>query len=229
MTHGPLFGQQTVISFSLDLIVAAILGGLVGLQRQASHKPAGFRTHLLVALGSCAFTEISRLAGDDRIAANIITGIGFLGAGAIVRDGALPRGLTTAASVWAVAAIGMSLGFGTPLSYELGAVTTALVFLALSFPDERLRALVPLREEVDVVVTFDFELLDFNAVFALFCVKGLSAKRTGQISIDTANGRIASWHLSIDARHREPLVRAIAAASQTAGVRRVEMQPRAQP
>jgi putative Mg2+ transporter-C (MgtC) family protein len=107
-----------------DLAAAAVLGGVIGAQRQAAHKPAGFRTHLLVALGSCAFMETSRLAGDTRIAAGIITGIGFLGAGAIVREGFVTKGLTTAASIWAVAAIGLALGFGTMLAYELAIVTT---------------------------------------------------------------------------------------------------------
>ena len=88
----------------VHLIAAAVLGGVIGAQRQAAHKPAGFRTHLLVAVGSCAFMEVSRLTGDSRIAAGVITGIGFLGAGAIVREGLMTRGLTTAASIWAVSA-----------------------------------------------------------------------------------------------------------------------------
>jgi putative Mg2+ transporter-C (MgtC) family protein len=222
-------GQLTVIGFSLDLIVSALLGGMIGLQRQAAHKPAGFRTHLLVALGSCAFMEISRLAGDTRIAANVITGIGFLGAGAIVREGAIPRGLTTAASIWAVAAIGMSLGFGTPLAYELGATTTVLVFLALSFTDKRLRSLVPYREEVDVAITFDFALLDCDAVYGLFHLDGVHAKRTDRLSIDGSNGRIGCWHLALHAKHDRLLLNAIAAASLAPGVVRIETQTSAQP
>jgi putative Mg2+ transporter-C (MgtC) family protein len=210
VTPVPLSGQQTVLGFSLDLIVAAALGGMIGLQRQAAHKPAGFRTHLLVALGSCAFMEISRLAGDSRIAANVITGIGFLGAGAIVRDGALPRGLTTAASIWAAAAIGMALGFGTPLAYELGATTTVLVFLALSFTD-------------------DFAQLDCDRVFALFSVAGVRAKRTDRLTIETANGRIGCWHLTLQSKDQQPLLEAIVAASRVPGVRHVETTAAAQP
>lgn len=229
MTPVPLSGQQTVLGFSLDLIVAAALGGMIGLQRQAAHKPAGFRTHLLVALGSCAFMEISRLAGDSRIAANVITGIGFLGAGAIVRDGALPRGLTTAASIWAAAAIGMALGFGTPLAYELGATTTVLVFLALSFTDNLLRALVPQRDEMDVAVTFDFAQLDCDRVFALFSVAGVRAKRTDRLTIETANGRIGCWHLTLQSKDQQPLLEAIVAASRVPGVRHVETTAAAQP
>jgi putative Mg2+ transporter-C (MgtC) family protein len=220
--------QQTVLSFSLDLLVAAVLGGMIGLQRQAAHKPAGFRTHLLVALGSCAFMEISRLAGDSRIAANVITGIGFLGAGAIVRDGAIPRGLTTAASIWAAAAVGMALGFGTPLAYELGATTTVLVFLALSFTDKRLRTLVSQRDELDVAVSFDFAALDLDRVYALFCVEGVHVKRTDRLSIDASSGRTGCWHLTLQSKHQAPLLHAIAAASQAPGVRAVEAVPAAQ-
>ncbi|MBC5810421.1 MAG: MgtC/SapB family protein [Candidatus Eremiobacteraeota bacterium] len=85
-----------LVTISLaHLLGSAILGGIVGVQRQVSHKAAGFRTHVLVALGSCAFMEISLLSGDDRIAAGVITGIGFLGAGS-------PLGYAVAVAVTAL-------------------------------------------------------------------------------------------------------------------------------
>ena len=104
--------------------VAAILGGLLGLERNIHGRPAGLRTHLLVSLGSATFTVLSVLIamaamGSDffnadpaRISAQIVTGIGFLGAGVIIKDGVNVRGLTTAASLWVAAAIGMSAGAG---------------------------------------------------------------------------------------------------------------------
>ena len=104
--------------------VAAILGGLLGLERNIHGRPAGLRTHLLVSLGSATFTVLSiRIAmvaqGSDffnadpaRISAQIVTGIGFLGAGVIIKDGVNVRGLTTAASLWVAAGIGMSAGAG---------------------------------------------------------------------------------------------------------------------
>ena len=113
-----------MIDFSVDwayairLIIAASLGALIGLEREIHDHPAGMRTHLLVSVGSAGFTVLSIAAfpapGADpaRIAAQIVTGIGFLGAGAILKEGATIRGLTTAASLWATAAVGMAAGAG---------------------------------------------------------------------------------------------------------------------
>ncbi len=126
----------------LRLAVAAGLGAAVGFERELRDREAGMRTHLLVALGSCLFTLISAygfhdfLASGDtvvradpsRIAAQIVTGIGFLGAGAIIREGLSVRGLTTAGSLWVVAAIGMAIGAGF---YWAGAATTVLTLFAL--------------------------------------------------------------------------------------------------
>jgi putative Mg2+ transporter-C (MgtC) family protein len=98
---------------AISLLVAAFLGGAVGLERELHGKPAGLRTNILICLGSCIFTIISTsLSGSDpgRIAAQIVTGIGFLGAGAIIHSGIGIQGLTTAAGIWVVASIGMACG-----------------------------------------------------------------------------------------------------------------------
>lgn len=113
------------INFSSELIIrlamATLLGGILGLEREIHGRPAGLRTHLLVSLGAAAFMIMSPLVagmsqnfpGDPgRIAAQIVTGIGFLGAGAIVKEGVNIRGLTTAACLWVAAAIGMACGAG---------------------------------------------------------------------------------------------------------------------
>ena len=127
--------------FSTDLLVrlciAALLGGILGFERERHGRPAGLRTHLLVSLGASAFMILSPLVagmseglpGDPgRIAAQIISGIGFLGAGAIVKEGVSIRGLTTAASLWIAAAIGMTAGAG----YYLGPIfICVLAILAL--------------------------------------------------------------------------------------------------
>ncbi|MBT3392860.1 MAG: MgtC/SapB family protein [Elusimicrobiaceae bacterium] len=102
----------------LKIVIAIILGGVIGLEREYRDKPAGFRTNIFICLGSAIFTIMSlkmlTLYGFDpgRIAAQIVTGVGFLGAGAILRSGNKIRGLTTAAEVWLVASIGMCVGFG---------------------------------------------------------------------------------------------------------------------
>jgi putative Mg2+ transporter-C (MgtC) family protein len=106
------------LSIVARLLGAAVLGALIGLEREIHEHPAGMRTHLLVSVGSAGFTVLSIEAfsapGADpaRVAAQIVTGVGFLGAGAILKEGATIRGLTTAASLWAVAAVGMAAGAG---------------------------------------------------------------------------------------------------------------------
>jgi putative Mg2+ transporter-C (MgtC) family protein len=90
------------------LALAAFLGGIIGLEREYRGYPAGVRTMALVCMGSALFSDMSRVyAGNDRIAAQVVTGIGFLGAGLIFREGVTIKGVTTAATIWAVAAIGM--------------------------------------------------------------------------------------------------------------------------
>ena len=126
----------------LRLTAAAALGAAIGFERELRDREAGMRTHLLVALGSCLFTLVSAYgfheflarggnvvrADPSRIAAQIVTGIGFLGAGAIIREGLSVRGLTTAASLWISAAIGMAAGAGY---YEAAVAATALTLFAL--------------------------------------------------------------------------------------------------
>jgi putative Mg2+ transporter-C (MgtC) family protein len=128
----------------LRLVLAGILGGAIGAEREIREREAGLRTHMLVAIGSALFTIVSAYAWTDftfsnqsgvtydptRIAAQIVTGIGFLGAGAIIRHGLSVRGLTTAASLWVVAAIGIAAGAG----YYTGAVITTVVVLVSLWP-----------------------------------------------------------------------------------------------
>ncbi len=114
----------------LRLILAVILGMIVGFEREMAHKPAGLRTHMLVCLGSCLFTIISlEFAADPaRIASGIVAGIGFIGAGAIIAEPDRVVGITTAASLWITAAIGLTIGVG---NYVLAAVAVLLALLTL--------------------------------------------------------------------------------------------------
>jgi len=118
----------------LRLALAAGLGGAIGLQREFHQKPAGLRTNMLIALGSALFAilsvELGAGAGSpDRIAAQVVTGIGFLGAGAILRTGDHIHGLTTAATIWVNAAIGMAAGLG---SYAVATVAAAITLVVLA-------------------------------------------------------------------------------------------------
>lgn len=127
-------GLAFQLELTLRLILAMVLGAIIGLERELQSMPAGFRTHALVSLGAAIFTVISAYAfagpGSDptRIAAQIVSGIGFLGGGAILHYGGTVRGLTTAASLWAVAAVGMAAGAGLPV---IAIISALLIITAL--------------------------------------------------------------------------------------------------
>jgi putative Mg2+ transporter-C (MgtC) family protein len=110
---------------------AFIIGAVLGLEREFRSKPAGFRTMILISVGSCLYTILSKEAGAgsaDRIASNIVTGIGFIGAGVIFKEGISVNGLTTAALIWITAALGMAIGYH---NYPLAIVVSAIVVIAL--------------------------------------------------------------------------------------------------
>jgi putative Mg2+ transporter-C (MgtC) family protein len=119
----------------IRIVIAAFLGAVIGYERARAKKPAGIRTHLLVCMGAALFTAISTwgFAGNadpSRIAAGVVVGVGFLGAGTILRQERGVAGLTTAATIWAVAAVGVAIGAGL---YIVGAVAAVMVPLALRF------------------------------------------------------------------------------------------------
>jgi putative Mg2+ transporter-C (MgtC) family protein len=130
-----MFGSVTdgELERTLRLLLAAFYGAGVGYERERSDKPAGLRTHILVALGAALFTVVSMFGFGDvgdpgRVAAQIVTGIGFLGAGAIIQSQTTVRGLTTAATVWVTAAIGMAVGVGMYLmSLDTTVITLAIL------------------------------------------------------------------------------------------------------
>lgn len=130
--------QQWIEVLRLDLgaklLIAILAGGAIGLEREIRHKPAGLRTNILICLGSALLMDLSmRIAGDQggdpgRIAAQVVTGIGFIGAGTILHTRGTISGLTSAATIWVVAAIGLTAGAG--LVFEaLGATVTVMVVL----------------------------------------------------------------------------------------------------
>ncbi|MFT7644822.1 MAG: putative Mg2+ transporter-C (MgtC) family protein [Candidatus Paceibacteria bacterium] len=129
------------LEYFASILIAALVGGLIGIEREYRDKSAGFRTMILIAVGSALFTLLSSTLGAEggestRIAAAIVSGVGFLGAGAIIKDGNSVRGLTTAASIWLVASLGMGAGAE---QYELVFAVTGVVLLVLWFlpPFER--------------------------------------------------------------------------------------------
>jgi putative Mg2+ transporter-C (MgtC) family protein len=158
----------------LRLVLASLLCGAIGFEREIRDQPAGFRTHILLGLGAALFTLVSAYGFEPftraamgggglqfdptRIAAQIVAGVGFLGAGSIIRQGRDVRGLTTAASLWAASAIGMAVGAG----YLFGAAATTFLAMATLYALRRFRSSVisPLRLdsaglELDLISTED--------------------------------------------------------------------------
>jgi len=126
-----------MLELSLRVLLAAVLSAVIGYQREKAGKAAGLRTHILISVGAALFTAVSIQgfgfgADTSRVAAGVVAGIGFIGAGAIIhRDGGIVEGLTTAATIWSVAAIGLAAGVGL---YVTAVVVTAIVLIVLILP-----------------------------------------------------------------------------------------------
>ena len=135
------------------LLVALIFGAIIGAEREYKSKAAGFRTVILIMVGSTLFTIVSQLiGGDDRVASNIVTGIGFLGAGSIFREGVNVKGMTTATTIWIAAAIGMTIGLGK-FNLAFGSLVIVMLVL-LSFT--WIQRLIEKKNKVEIYhITFD--------------------------------------------------------------------------
>jgi len=124
------FSLGVEVTMVVRLLVAALVGGLIGYERRQAAKPAGIRTLSLVSLGACGFTLVSIYAFEGlgtgwdpgRVAAQVATGVGFIGAGTMIRSGGIVRGLTTATGIWVAAALGMAAGAGMYVVAVAGAV-----------------------------------------------------------------------------------------------------------
>lgn len=145
MPHFDALAGAELLSALLRIGLAVVLGGIIGYERELHGRPAGIRTHMLIALGTAVFTEVGKsIAGADpsRVASQVVTGVGFLGAGTILRIGPEIKGLTSAASIWAVAAIAMLATLGGS-SAVLAVTCTALALITLDLVDRLERKLVP--------------------------------------------------------------------------------------
>jgi putative Mg2+ transporter-C (MgtC) family protein len=165
----------------LKLLIAAALGGLIGIERQMGGQYAGFRTQLLVCLGACLFTIASvhvyktygAYTDPARIAAQIVVGIGFLGAGAILRHGNYIRGLTTAATLWIVSAIGMAVGFG---EYMIAGFTACIVLINLIIL-KNIEDILPKNRYASMIVkSKGSEEMDLKAFIGSYKIKMLEKK-----------------------------------------------------
>jgi putative Mg2+ transporter-C (MgtC) family protein len=220
------YGPELIERYNLvlRLLLAAALGGMIGLEREASGKPAGFRTNLLICLGAALITEVSYFvsvaggadADPGRIAAQIVSGIGFLGAGSILHSRGGVTGLTTAATLWVVAAIGMAVG---ARAYLAAIVVTSLVMLALMVLGRVEDHLIPRRpSDRKLQVTFrppaDNLVLIEDRMNALgFSVDMLQAERN-------AEGIIATFQVRGDSKKWDEALQSLLGID---GVQRIEL------
>lgn len=139
----------------IKLVVSLAIGSVIGAEREYRNKSAGLRTMILIAIGSTVFTiisvEFSHPTEIGRIASNIVTGVGFLGAGAIMRDGLSISGLTTASTIWVVASLGMGIGFGEFQLSVAGAVLVMVVLILFNYLE---RVLDRVRKTMNLRMTF---------------------------------------------------------------------------
>lgn len=161
----------------VKILLALAAGGLVGLERELRDKSAGFRTLIFISMGAATFTILSsRLAADKdptRIAANIVTGIGFLGAGAILRDGLRITGLTTAATIWLTAALGMAIGGGQYLLAGIVLLVTVVVLWLFPLIEN---AIDRTREEHTYEVLCPVDLAKIEAIESRLREQGLRVR-----------------------------------------------------
>lgn len=149
-----------VLDILLRLGLALILGGVVGFERERDSQPAGLRTHMILVLGACLAAIISEEMGarfgsdPTRLAAQVISGIGFLGAGAILRFGFNIKGLTTATTLWTMAIVGLTVGFGY---YLLGALTTVFMIIILTIMNVIEKKFVRINLIRNIVVDVDYQ------------------------------------------------------------------------
>lgn len=170
------------IEFFVRILLAALVGGLIGLEREYHDKIAGFRTMILIATGSALFTIMSGVIGSiadpARVAAAIVSGIGFLGAGAVVKMGLNVRGLTTAATIWLVASLGMGMGAGQFLLTFLVTAFVLVVLWILPFFERRIDALHEFLEFRIVIKNTDKQEEQLLKMLKEEDIKYVSLRRT---------------------------------------------------
>ena len=215
-----------VVAICLRLSCAMFVGALIGIEREYTHRPAGLRTHILVALGACVvsitgemiFAHYSALGSTSdpaRLSAQVITGVGFLGAGTIMKEGASVKGLTTAASVWAVACLGIAAGFGY---YFLALAGMLFTFITLTFLETIQRKLLRNHSSDVKYTVYTMDVSDTLAAVNA-AAKAQNAQVSDLVSFRTDNG----WEVTFCARftghrnlaHQEKFLAALASDDST--------------
>jgi len=185
----------------LRLLVAMVAGGIIGAEREMRRQVAGLRTHILISLGSCLLMMLSiwmpqTIALDKgdpgRIAAQVVSGIGFLGAGAFIKIGNNVKGMTTAASLWVVAAIGLTIGAGMWIA---SLIALGLVIFALAFLEPLERRIFPAERFKYVSVWFAESSLNREMVYKVLCAHGIKVQSV-DASLDIGKGSTKLTYLA---------------------------------
>lgn len=157
------------IEEAAQVSISFIIGAILGIEREFRSKPAGFRTMILICVGSCLYTILSQQLGSatstDRVASNIVTGIGFIGAGVIFKEGISVNGLTTAALIWVTAALGMAVGYK---SYPIAIVVTIIVVVVLFILEPVQRYIIKFHKVKDYRIRLSENSDVFKKDLALF-------------------------------------------------------------
>jgi putative Mg2+ transporter-C (MgtC) family protein len=186
---------------SIRLVFAVLLGALIGLERETHGRPAGLRTHILVCFGSTLFTIASyMIAGrwydPARVTAQIVTGVGFLGAGTIIHQGSVIRGLTTAASIWTVAAIGVAVGIGGKMLY-LAAIASFLVFIVLSLIPRIEKLMTSRKDERQLTIITPISLDNICDILSIIIKHGLRVRMLSREEDTDGTGLVITLRLRI--------------------------------
>ncbi len=187
--------MQIVPEELLKIFLALVVGGIIGLERQYREKAAGFRTLIFICIGSTIFTLLSQHIGGpsnpDRIAANIVSGIGFLGAGVIIRENGRLIGITTAATIWFVAALGMGLGAGEYAIVALAVVLALIVLVVFPRPEQWLNTM---HVERTYEIKCSMDPLTLSALDALIRGSGLMVHSFNKAKADDC--ALCTWGTS---------------------------------
>ncbi|WP_410221505.1 MgtC/SapB family protein [Pedobacter sp.] len=188
----------------IRFILAALWGGIVGVEREYRSKSAGFRTMIMISIGSCFFTFVSAELGGpnpDRIAANVVTGIGFLGAGVIFHGDNRVNGITTAATIWAVSAVGMGIGGGYYFAAACASFFILVILVILPFIESRIDQM-----HKSVIYTISYNRGNYSAeeLEAILNKCGLKFKTTKKEKDEDI--RIASWQVQGNAKKHEVFI-----------------------
>lgn len=239
VTADPSALNLDIWSVATRLVCAMLVGMIIGIEREYTHRPAGLRTHILVALGACAVMITGQLifaqyrpygANSDpaRLSAQVISGVGFLGAGTIMREGVNVKGLTTAASLWAVACLGIAAGGGY---YSVALIGTVLMIFTLTLLEVLQNWLMKgsRRARKDyVVITSDvasgMKTINLAASVANCHISELTIENTDndfQITFHTefgSGGRTKRQQKFLQGLLKDPAIRSVTAADETVGV-----------